>query len=75
MIHSLPHLHLHHLLSFQYPLQLIIALHGAYAGGCAGEDHVADVEGEEAGDVGDDVVYGEDHVAGVAVLYGVAVLQ
>ena len=75
MFATLLHLHLHHFLTFQYTLQLIIALHGAYTGWGAGEDHVADVEGEEAGDVGDDVVYGEDHIAGVAVLYGVAVLQ
>jgi len=72
---ELPHLHLHHLLTFQNPFQLIIALHWAYAGGCAGEDHVTDVEGEEAGDVGYDVVYGEDHIAGMAVLHGIAVLQ
>lgn len=62
-----------HFLSFQECFQPVADLHGAYAGGCTCEQIVAGAQGYEPGDIGDQGIYREDHVAGIALLHGVSV--
>ena len=56
-------------LPFDKAFEDVADLHGADAGGCAGEDIVAFLKGEIAGDMADKRIELENHIGAMAVLY------
>ena len=64
---------LQHLELVDIPLQMVIDMHGTYAHWSARIEQVPRLEGEEAADVGNQRIDGEEHVGCTSLLHGLAV--
>jgi len=69
----LSHIECKYTLSFEEALHVLAYLKGAYTYGGAGEEEVARLEHKELANVTYQLVYAEEHIGCVPMLYGVAV--
>ena len=71
--HSLSHIKIEQFLLSNVSLQMIVNLHRADSNRRTRIDQVSDFQREEAADVGDDLIYGEEHILRMTLLNGLAI--
>ena len=71
--HSLSHIKIEQFLLSNVSLQMIVNLHRADSDRCTCIDQVSDFQGEEAADIGNDLVNGKEHILRMALLNGLAI--
>ena len=71
--HSLSHIKIEQFLLSNVSLQMIVNLHRADSNRGTCIDQVSDFQGEEAADVGNDLVNGKEHILRMALLNGLAI--
>ena len=71
--HSLSHIKIEQFLLSNVSLQMIVNLHRADSNRGTCIDQVSDFQGEEAADIGNDLVNGKEHILRMALLNGLAI--
>ena len=71
--HSLSHIKIEQFLLSNVSLQMIVNLHRADSNRGTCIDQVSDFQGEEAADIGNDLVNGKEHILRMALLYRLSV--